>query len=105
MTYCIINCTVANKDDGIKIAQRLIEKKLIACCNIVDNITSLYTWDNKLNTDSEALLIMKTKTQLYAEVEKEIKNMHSYDVPEIICTPIIAGSKEYVNWIEEQTKG
>jgi len=105
MTYCIINCTVSNRNDGIEIAQKLIEKRLIACCNIIDNITSLYTWNNKLNKDNEVLLIMKTKTQLYSQVEDEIKKLHSYEVPEIICTPIIAGSKDYLNWIEEQTEG
>ena len=105
MTYCIINCTTSNKEDAVNIAKHLTENKLIACCNIVEGITSIYNWDGKLNQDNEFLMIMKTKTQLYAKIEEEIQKLHKYDVPEIICIPIIAGSKDYLNWIEEQTEG
>ena len=105
MTYCIINVTTATKEDAEKIATYLTENELAACCNIIDNITSIYKWQNKLNKDKEVLMIIKTKTQLYPRVEEEIKRLHSYDIPEIICIPIIGGSKEYLNWIEEQTEG
>lgn len=105
MTYCIIKSTAANKEDAELIAKHLVEEKLIACCNIIENVTSVYNWNNKLNQDSEVLMIMKTKTQLYAKIEEEIKKLHKYDIPEIICIPIISGSKDYLNWIEEQTRG
>lgn len=104
MKYCIINSTVANKEEALKISRYLVENKLIACCNIVENITSIYNWAGKLNEDSEVLMIMKTKTSLCDEVEKNIKKLHSYDVPEIICIPLLSGSNDYLNWIEEQTK-
>ncbi len=104
MTYCIINCTTANKEDAVKIAKHLVEKKLIACCNIIPSVTSVYEWDNKLNTDEEALMIMKTKTELYKTVEDEIKKLHKYENPEIICTPITNGSNKYLNWVSLQTK-
>lgn len=103
MTYCIIKCTTANKDEAIKIAKYLVEKNLIACCNIIPSVTSVYKWGNKLCCDDEALMIIKTKTALFEEVETKIKEIHSYEVPEIICTPIIQGNKEYLNWINEQT--
>jgi len=103
MTYCIINCTTANKKDAIQIAKHLANKKLIACCNIIPAITSVYEWNNELCTDEECLMVIKTKSELFKQVEKEIKSLHKYDLPEIICLPITDGSKEYLNWIDKQT--
>ncbi len=103
MTYCIINTTTSSEEEAKKIANHLVEKKLIACCNIIPKITSIYTWNNRLNEDTEALMIMKTKTELYNTVEEEIKKLHSYEVPEIICTNIENGNKEYLNWINDNT--
>lgn len=105
MTYCVINSTVSNKEEAIKIARHLVELNLIACCNIVEKVTSVYKWENKLNIDNEVLMVMKTRVQLYDKVEKEIKKLHSYDVPEIICMPLLGASKDYLSWIDENTRG
>ncbi len=104
MEYCIINCTTNTKQDAIEIAKELVNKKLIACCNIITNITSVYNWNNELNTDDEVLMVMKTKQSLYKQVEREIKKLHKYEVPEIICIPITDGSSDYLNWVNEQTQ-
>ena len=104
MAYCIINCTTRNKEEAIYIAKSLVERKLIACCNIVPSITSVYEWENDLCCDEECLMVMKTKTELFNEVEITIKELHSYDTPEIICIPINNGSSEYLSWVNEQTK-
>ena len=104
MTYCIINCTTSNEEEAKKIAKTLIENKLIACCTIIPKVTSIYVWNNNLNEDSEVLMVMKTKTELFSEIQNEIKKIHSYDVPEIICIPVIEGSYDYLNWINEQTQ-
>lgn len=104
MAYCIINCTTKNKEEAIYIAKSLVERKLIACCNIVPSITSVYEWDNELCCDEECLMVMKTKTELFNEVEIAIKELHTYDTPEIICIPINNGSREYLSWVNEQTK-
>ena len=104
MAYCIINCTTKNKEEAIYIAKSLVERKLIACCNIVPAITSVYEWDNELCCDEECLMVMKTKTELFNEVEIAIKELHTYDTPEIICIPINNGSREYLSWVNEQTK-
>lgn len=104
MTYCVINCTTANKENAINIAKQLVNKKLIACCNIVPAITSVYEWNNELCCDDECLMIMKTRTVLFEKVKEEIKKLHKYEVPEIICLPITNGNKEYLDWIEKQTE-
>ncbi len=103
MEYCIINCTVQTKQDAIEIAKELVNKKLIGCCNIIPDITSVYSWNNELNIDDEVLMIMKTKLSLYPAVEAEIKKLHKYEVPEIICTPLTCGNTDYMNWIENVT--
>lgn len=104
MAYCIINCTTKNKEEAIYIAKSLVERKLIACCNIVPSITSVYEWGNELCCDEECLMVMKTKTELFNKVEIAIKELHTYDTPEIICIPINNGSREYLSWVNEQTK-
>ena len=102
MTYCIINCTTANKEDALNIAKQLVNKKLIACCNIIPTVTSVYEWDDRLCCDEECLMVMKTKTELFNQTAEEIKKLHKYDVPEIICIPLVNGSSEYLNWIDNQ---
>ena len=102
MTYCVINCTTANIEDAKEIAKHLVENKLIACCNIIPSITSVYNWKNEICCDEECLMIMKTKTSLFKQVEKEIKKMHKYETPEIICFPITDGSAGYLSWVNEQ---
>ncbi len=104
MAYCIINCTTRNKEEAIYIAKSLVERKLIACCNIVPSITSVYEWENELCYDEECLMVMKTKAELFNEVENAIKELHTYDTPEIICIPINNGSSEYLSWVNDQTK-
>ncbi len=103
MTYCIVKCTTASKEDSINIAKHLLEKKLIACANIIPSITSLYEWEGKLNQDEESLIIMKSKEILFDKIEAEIKKIHKYEIPEILCIPIIKGNKDYLNWLDIQT--
>lgn len=103
MKYIMIYCTTSNKDSALKISNELVNKKLVACCNIIPAITSVYNWQNKVNTDAEVLMIMKTKSTLFKLVEQEIKKLHDYEVPEIISTEITDGSEDYLNWIDEQT--
>lgn len=103
MTYCIVKCTTASKKDAVNIAKHLLDKKLIACANIIPSITSLYEWDSKLNQDEESLIIMKSKEIFFDEIEAEIKKIHKYEIPEILCIPIIKGNKDYLNWLDIQT--
>ncbi len=103
MEYCLINCTAPSFLEAKNIAKHLVETKLIACCSIIPKVTSIYIWENNLHEDNEVLMIMKTKVNLFEKIEAQIKKLHSYDVPEIICIPISNGSLEYLNWINDQT--
>ena len=101
--YCQITTTVSTMKDARKIMKNLLEKRLIACCQIQE-INSCYWWNNRIEDEKEYLLIMKTKESLYNEIEKEILENHPYEVPEIVMTEIQDGYYEYLNWIKEETK-
>lgn len=104
MEYCVILCTVPNKDVALEIANNLVSNKLAACVNIVPGLTSVYTWKGEICNDQELLCIIKTKKTLYLEVEEAIKKLHPYEVAEIIALPISSGSSDYLQWIENVTK-
>ncbi len=101
--YITILVTTPDNTTAERIAYQLLEKKLAACINIVPNLTSIYKWMGKIETSQETLMIIKTKTELFEEIKKEIRRIHPYQVPEIISIPIQDGNKEYLKWIEEET--
>ena len=100
-TILIVFCTVQGDKEAQRIARTLLKKKLAACCNIVPNIQSVYYWEGDIKDSAEALLIIKTTQKLYEQLEKEIKMMHSYSVPEIIGSKVETGSAAYIDWIIE----
>ena len=101
--YCLMIFTASNKEEVEKIGQNLVEKKMAACVNIFD-IASIYWWEGKIDRDTEALGIIKTRRDLIEPIIEEIKANHSYECPEAIAIPIIAGSKEYLDWIDDSVK-
>lgn len=99
-----IYVTVANLDEGKKIAKVLVTEKKIACANILPGATSIYHWEGKLEEASECVLIAKTKTSLVDDVITAIKKLHSYSCPCIISLPIDNGNPDFLSWIEKETK-
>ncbi len=100
----VIFITAPNEDEAVGIARSLVEARLAACVNIVRNVRSIYTWQGKVEDDSEALMIVKTRRSLFNDLSEKVRELHSYEVPEIIALPIIEGSKEYLKWLGESTK-
>jgi len=100
--YIQIFTTVAKKSDAERIAKVLSDQKLSACTQIVGPIISVYRWKGKTEKSQEWLLVIKTKRMLYKSIEKAIKNIHPYELPEIIAIPIIKGSREYLGWIQKE---
>ena len=99
--YCVIYCTVSSTEEGKQLSDALVQKDLAACVNMVGPVRSLYKWEGKTCDDEEYLLIIKSRTTLFERIRKEVRSLHSYDVPEIIGLPVINGDKEYVNWMNE----
>jgi len=96
----VILITTKNVREANRIATKLVEKKLIACANIVKDIHSIFRWKKKVEKEREVLLILKSKQACFAKIVKAVKKLHSYDVPEIIALPIVGGSKDYLKWLQ-----
>jgi periplasmic divalent cation tolerance protein len=98
-TFIVVFVTAKDKEEAVKIAQGLLEDKLIACANIMEGVRSMFWWENKIDAGTEVLLVLKTKKSLFNKVDKKVKALHSYKTPEIIALPIVAGSADYLSWI------
>ena len=84
-----------------RIARHLLERRLIACANLVPLVRSLYNWQGKIADEKECLMILKSSREKFPELRTEVEKLHSYSVPEVIALPIIDGAPNYLNWIGE----
>ncbi|MCW4025308.1 MAG: divalent-cation tolerance protein CutA [Candidatus Bathyarchaeota archaeon] len=94
----IILTTTQNKTEAEKIANTLLEQRLIACANITA-VSSRYWWNQKIECSEECLVIMKSRQELFERVVEQVKLLHSYEVPEVLALPVLAGSADYLAWI------
>jgi periplasmic divalent cation tolerance protein len=101
--YLQVVTTFDNEEEANRVINILVDNRLVSCCQL-SNIVSTYHWNGKKEHNNEYMVFMKTKEELYKEVEKTILENHSYEVPEIIAYPIMYGSDSYLNWIEKETK-
>ena len=102
-SYCLVMVTVSSQEEGKKIAMALLTQKLAACINMTP-VDSFYIWSEEINCDREWQLLIKTRSNLFSKLAAEIQLLHSYDVPEIIALPTLAGSSAYLNWIADNTE-
>lgn len=99
----VIFVTSSNRDDAARIAESLVSERLAACVNIVGQVESIYRWEGKVTSDSETLMIIKTTDDRYNDLEKRVKELHSYTVPEVIALRIERGSESYLEWLRDST--
>jgi periplasmic divalent cation tolerance protein len=98
--YCIITTTFPDNDSAKSAARLLVERRLAACVQLLP-INSVYSWQGKVCDENEILLLIKTKAERFDEVVAAIKEVHTYDVPQIIQVPIVGGTAEYLEWIKD----
>ena len=96
----IVLITAGSEEEAHNIAESLIKGKKAACVNIVPAVDSLFWWEDKIESARESLLLVKTKASLFPEIVELVNRTHSYEVPEIIALPIIAGSEDYLRWLD-----
>ena len=100
----VVMVAAASKRECRKIARHLVETKLAACVNITQPIESIYRWEGKIADDHEYQLLIKSTRELFPEIKAAISKLHSYHTPEIICLPIIEGSRNYLQWVGDSVK-
>jgi periplasmic divalent cation tolerance protein len=100
----IVFTTAGSQEEARKIAHALVERRLAACVNVVPQIESVYRWQEKVETATEWLLVIKTQADSFARVRDAIKELHSYELPECVMVEVRGGSEEYLRWIEQNAK-
>jgi periplasmic divalent cation tolerance protein len=104
MTDYIVVYVTAPENEAAELAKNLVEERLVACVNIVPGLRSIYWWQGKVEDEPEVLCIMKTRGNLFESLRDRVRELHSYEVEEIIALPIMAGNQPYLDWIKENTK-
>ena len=102
--YIVLFTTASNSEEAHKIAKVLLSQRKAACVNIVPGVSSLFWWQDKIDSAQESLLIIKTKVSLLSQIVTLIREIHSYEVPEIIALPIIGGNQDYLEWMGKEVE-
>lgn len=100
-----VHTTIDSPEAAQKIADTLVGARLAACVQISGPVTSTYWWQGKMEQAQEWLCTAKTRRDLYSALEQAIRQVHTYDEPEILASEIVAGSKGYLDWVERETSG
>lgn len=98
----VVMVTCGSRAEAKKIALAVVKARLAACANVMASpVQSIYRWKGKVETAKEVLLVLKSTRKRFSALEREIRRLHTYDTPEIIAVPIVAGSAAYLQWMEE----
>lgn len=95
----LVLCTCPDQETALALAERLVEERLAACANLIPGIRSVYRWEGRVQQDTEILMTIKTSSQAVDRLVARIRELHPYQVPEIIAIPITEGSADYLNWV------
>ncbi|MDD4909572.1 MAG: divalent-cation tolerance protein CutA [Candidatus Omnitrophica bacterium] len=95
----VVLVTASNKEEAQIIARKLLEDKLAACVNIIEGVNSFFWWEGKIDNAQEALMVIKSSKGKFKRLCAAVKSAHSYDTPEIIALPVVAGEKKYLDWL------
>jgi periplasmic divalent cation tolerance protein len=103
--FIIVYVTAGSAPEAERLAQTLVGEKLAACVNRIKSVRSVYRWQGEVEESDEELLIIKTRKELFSALERRVRELHSYAVPEIIALPIVVGSPPYLGWLRDQLLG
>ncbi len=101
--FLTVLVTAPNEETAGKIAHDIVGAKLAACVNIIRSVRSIYRWQGTIEDDAETVMIIKTRKGLFKDLEKRVKELHAYTVPEVIALPVVDGSAAYLDWLKEVT--
>ncbi len=102
--YQLVLCACPDEDTAVNIAENIVAQRLAACVNVLPSVYSVYHWQDNVESAKENMIVIKTTAQKYNSLEKVIKSLHPYEVPEIIAVDITSGLPEYLKWIDNSIK-
>lgn len=103
MNVVLVLTNFPSRETAVKLAEQLVAAKLAACINILAPCLSIYHWQEKTESTEEITVLIKTTENRYEEVQKMIRNLHPYELPEILCVPVAGGLPEYLQWVAAET--
>lgn len=101
-TFIQVMTATDKREDAERIARSLVEMRLAGCVQIVGPVTSIYRWKGRIETAGEWLCLIKSREDLYGAIEQAIRSIHPYETPEIIASPVTAGSRDYLDWLRSE---
>jgi len=103
--YCVILVTASSRAEAKRIGRALLNKRLVACVNVLPGVESHYWWKGRIEQSRECLMMMKTRRSRFAVIERLVKQLHSYAVPEIVALPMACGQRDYLRWVDASLWG
>lgn len=104
MDTIFVYVTCVDRAEALQVGQAVVEARLAACANVIDGMSSMYWWEGKLETATEAILIFKSRAELLESLTAKVKEHHSYSVPCVVALPIVGGNPDYLSWLMRETK-
>ncbi len=101
----VVLSTCSSEEEARKIARSLVEKRVAACVQVISGLRSVYWWQGKIEEEGEALLVVKSRRDLFRRLEAELRKLHSYEVPEIVALTVVDGSADYLGWLDRELAG
>jgi periplasmic divalent cation tolerance protein len=103
MDAIFVYVTCADHAEALQVGQAVVEARLAACANVIDGMSSIYWWEGKLETATEAILIFKSRAELLESLTAKVREHHSYSVPCVVALPIVGGNPDYLSWLMRET--
>jgi periplasmic divalent cation tolerance protein len=103
-THIVVLITASSRQEAETIARALVESRLAACVNISDGVRSLFWWQGAIECQEEVLMLVKSRSDLLPAIINVVKGLHTYTVPEVVALPILAGSSDYLAWVDESLR-
>ena len=99
----VVLTTLASVDEAVKLVRTLLDRRLIACGNILPGVRSIYRWEGKVADEQEVIVLLKTRASRVEALEMAFGELHPYKVPELLALPVSAGLHKYLEWIDDET--
>lgn len=105
MNVLVVYVTFPGREAAGSVAERLVEERLAACCNLLPGVESVYRWEGRVETAQECLMLAKTTAERFPALRDRVMELHPYDLPEVIAVPVTVGLEPYLGWVGESVSG